>query len=82
MVVVRVHQPGNAELAVVVHADNSLRHSFRPGEGGQEQRRQDRDDGDDDEKLNQGETSPPGGGATPREMGRMAHSLKNVTAGP
>ena len=54
-IIVRIHFPGEGELAEIVHAMSTQGFLFCLGEGGQKHGGQDGDDGDDNEELNQRE---------------------------
>ena len=66
MVVVGVHAPGEAQLAVVVHALDALGFELALAQGRQQQGGQNGDDGDDHEQFDEGEAAEPGAAISSR----------------
>lgn len=57
-IVIGIHQPTKRHLALIVHAEDAVRFSFRLAEGREQHACKDGDDRDDDQELDQSECLP------------------------
>ena len=55
--IVRVHQPAELQLLLVVQTGCGMRFALGLRQRGQEHRSEDRDDGDDDKEFDEGEAT-------------------------